>query len=196
VTEQRAPHRPRSDSRLSCPALGEARLRGDHPSRSFAEASPASPGPRGHLKTPLPALYNSRNGIPLPDAASNPLPAAKSRRPTILAAGLLLLALALVVIYTGRGAFRSPIALVVVAAIGLAALLLQLRLRQDLPPSVRAPLWLNALGVISAIVAVVADVFRLNFAFLLVTALGAVVCFAISGIIVLDALRKPRPAAK
>jgi hypothetical protein len=61
---------------------------------------------------------------------------------------------------------------------------------------VRAPVWLNALGVISAIVAVVADVFRLNFAFLLVTALGAVVCFAISGIIVLDALRKPRPAAK
>jgi hypothetical protein len=109
----------------------------------------------------------------LPDAASNPLPNAKSRRPAILAAGLLLLALALVVIYTGRGAFRSPIALVVVAAIGL-----------------------NALGVISAIAAVVADVFRLNFAFLLVTALAAVVCFAISGIIVLDALRKPRPAAK
>jgi hypothetical protein len=133
----------------------------------------------------------------LPDAASNPLTSAKSRRPAILAAGLLLLALALVVIYTGRGAFRSPIALVVVAAIGLAALLLQLRLRQDLlPASVRAPLWLNALGVISAIVAVVADVFRLNFAFLLVTALGAVVCFAISGIIVLDALRKPRPEPK
>ena len=132
----------------------------------------------------------------MPDAASNPLPNAKSRRPAILAAGLLLLALALVVIYTGRGAFRSPIALVVVAAIGLAALLLQLRLRQDLATSVHAPLWLNALGVISAIVAVVADVFRLSFAFLLVTALGAVVCFAISGIIVLDALRKPRTAAK
>jgi hypothetical protein len=132
----------------------------------------------------------------VPDATSNPLLPAKSRRPTILAAGLLLLALALVVIYTGRGAFRSPVALVVVAAIGLAALLLQLRLRQDLAASVHAPLWLNALGVISAIAAVAADVFHLNFAFLLVTALGAVVCFAISGIIVLDALRKPRPAPK
>jgi hypothetical protein len=131
----------------------------------------------------------------LPDAASNPLPNAKSRRPAILGAGLLLLALALVVIYTGRGAFRSPIALVVVAAIGLAALLLQLRLRHDLP-SVHSPLWLNALGVVSATVAVVADVFHLNFAFLLVTALGAVVCFAVSGIIVLNALRKPGPAAK
>ena len=132
----------------------------------------------------------------MPDAASNPQPNAKSRPPTILAAGLLLLALTLVVIYTGRSAFRSPIALVVVAAIGLAALLLQLRLRQDLSPSIRAPLWLNALGVISAIAAVVADVFRLNFSFLLGTALGSVVCFAISGIVVLSALRKPRPAAK
>ena len=132
----------------------------------------------------------------MPDAASNPLPNAKSRPPTILAAGLLLLALALVVIYTGRSAFRSPIALVVVAAIGLAALLLQLRLREDLSPSVRAPLWLNALGVISALAAVVADVFRLNFTVLFGTAMGAVVCFAISGIVVLSALRRPRPAAK
>jgi hypothetical protein len=132
----------------------------------------------------------------VPEAASNSLPSAKSRRPTILAAGLLLLALALVVIYTGRGAFRSPIALVVVAAIGLAALLLQLRLRQDLPAAVRAPLWLNALGVVAAVAAVVADVFHLSFAFLLTTALGAVVCFAISGIIVLDALRKGRPPTK
>jgi hypothetical protein len=126
-------------------------------------------------------------------ATSNPLPDAKSRPSTVLAAGLLLLALALVVIYTGRSAFRSPIALVVVAAIGLAALLLQLRLRQDLSASVRAPLWLNALGVVSALAAVAADVFRLSFTFLLGTALGAVVCFAISGIVVLSALRKPRP---
>jgi hypothetical protein len=153
-------------------------------------------GPCHAFESACPALYNVPNGIPLPDATSNPLPTPKSRRPAILAAGLLLLALALVVIYTGRGAFRSPIALVVVAAIGLAALLLQLRLRQDLPAPVRAPLWLNALGVISAIVAVVADVLHLSFAILLVTALGAVVCFAVSGIIVLDALRKPRPAAK
>ena len=132
----------------------------------------------------------------MPDADPSPLPGAKSRPPTILAAGLLLLALALVVIYTERNAFRSPIALVVVAAIGLAALLLQLRLRQDLSPSVHAPLWLNALGVISALAAVVADVFRLNFALLFATAMGAVACFAISGIVVLAALRKRRPMAK
>jgi peptidoglycan/LPS O-acetylase OafA/YrhL len=143
-----------------------------------------------------PALYNFPTEVSMTDAASNPLPGAKPRRTTILAAGLLLLALALVVIYTERVAFRSPIALVVVAAIGLAALLLQLRLRQDRSPSVRAPLWLNVLGVISAIAAVVADVLRFNFTVLLATALGAVVCFAVSGVIVLDALRKTPPASK
>ncbi len=50
-----------------------------------------------------------------------------ARRWKVIASGLLLLALAVIVIYTGPNAFLSPIALVVVAAIGLAALLLQLR---------------------------------------------------------------------
>src|SRR5271170_2341382 len=127
------------------------------------------------------ALYNLlRNS--LPDATSNPpapepnprttSPQTKSRRWSVVAAGLLLLALALVVIYTSRSAFSSPLALVVVAAIGLAALLLQLRLRRDLSaeantqasfqPSneVRAPLWLNVMGLIFAIAAVLADVFH------------------------------------
>ena len=141
-------------------------------------------------------LYNFPNGTRLPEATSNPVPVAKPRRPTTLAAGFLLLALALVVIYTDRGAFRSPIALVVVAAIGLAALLLQLRLRNDVSPAVHAPLWLNGLGVIAAIAAVLCDVFRFSFTFLFASAIAAVVCFAISGIIVLSALRKAPPAAK
>lgn len=138
------------------------------------------------------ALYNlGRNSVP--DAASNPTPAPKSRRWSILAAGLLLLALALVVIYTSRPALSSPLALVVVAAIGLAAILLQLRLRKDPSPRVRAPLWLNVLGLIFAIAAVFADVLHLSANFLLVAALGAVVCFAISGAAVLHALRKKNP---
>src|ERR1035438_7213240 len=70
-----------------------------------------------------------------------------TRRWTVIAAGLLVLALALVVIYTGQNAFLSPIALVVVAAIGLAALLLQVRFRQDLP-GVRSTLWLNIVGLL------------------------------------------------
>jgi hypothetical protein len=126
----------------------------------------------------------------LPDATSNTNPSANSRRGTILAAGLLLIALALVVIYTSRNQFFSPLALVIVAAIGLAALLLQLRLRRDLTARVRSPLWLNISGIVFAVGAVFADVLHLSPAWMLVAALGAVVCFAISGIVVLNALRK------
>lgn len=132
----------------------------------------------------------------MPDNPSNPGPNPHPRGATIVAAGSLLAALALVVLYTGRGAFLSPLALVVVAAIGLAALLLQLRLRPDLSSvrasSARGPLWLNVQGVVFAIGALLADVFRLNEMFLLVTALAAVVSFAVSGIILLSALRKRR----
>jgi hypothetical protein len=161
----------------------------------------------------------------LPDAASNPGlspplqpdPRGKPRRWRIVAAGLLLLALALVVIYTSRSAFYSPLALVVVAAIGIAALLLQLRLRKDLSApastgvnngannngannevrgevsnSVRAPLWLNILGLVFAIAAVSADLFRFSANLMLVAALGSVVCFAISGTAILRALRKKK----
>lgn len=136
----------------------------------------------------------------LPDAASNPVPAPKPRRWSIVAAGLLLAALAFVVIYTSRSAFFSPLALVVVAAIGLAALLLQLRLRRerdrdadkDLSTPVRAPLWLNVLGLIFAIAAVFADVLHLSANLLLIAALGAVLCFAVSGTTVLHALGKKK----
>jgi uncharacterized membrane protein len=128
----------------------------------------------------------------LPDAVSNPSPAPKPRRWSIVAAGLLLLALALVVIYTSRSAFFSPLALVVVAAIGLAALLLQLRLRKDLTTPVRAPMWLNVLGLVFAVTAVFADIIRLTPNLLQIAALGAVVCFGISGTTVLHALHKKK----
>jgi uncharacterized membrane protein len=143
------------------------------------------------LKTSRSALYNlGRNS--LPDASSNPAPAPKSRRSSIVAAGLLLLALALVVIYTSRSAFSSPLALVVVAAIGLAALLLQLRLRKDTSAEVHAPLWLNVLGLIFAVTAVIADVLHFSANVMLVAALGSILCFGISGTAVLHALRKKK----
>ncbi|MGP0018909.1 MAG: hypothetical protein ACLPHP_10105 [Candidatus Sulfotelmatobacter sp.] len=134
----------------------------------------------------------------MPDAAANPVPApqpqpdlpAKPRRWSIVAAGLLLLALALVVIYTSRAAFFSPLALVVVAAIGLAALLLELRFRKDVSPRVRAPLWLNVLGLVFAAGAVTADIRHFSANLMLVAALGSVICFAISGMAILHALRK------
>jgi hypothetical protein len=132
----------------------------------------------------------------VPDDPSTSEPRPRPRSATIIAAGLLLAALALVILYTSRGAFLSPLALVVVAAIGVAALLLQLRLRPNLSgvraSSARGPLWLNALGVICAIGALFADILHLNEGSVLVVALGAVVSFAVSGIIILNALRKQR----
>ncbi|MFZ3276095.1 MAG: hypothetical protein WA182_04260 [Candidatus Sulfotelmatobacter sp.] len=143
----------------------------------------------------------------MPDTPPTTGPTPQPRGPTIIAAGLLLAALALVVLYTSRRAFLSPVAMVVVAAIGVAALLLQRRLRPDLrsdlhsatqpstapAPPTRTPLRLNAAGVIFAIAAVFADVLHLNPALMLITALAAVITFAISAVIVLKSLRQPRP---
>jgi hypothetical protein len=123
---------------------------------------------------------------------SNQAPTPEPRRWTILAAGFLLLALALVVIYTSGSAFFSPLALVVVAAIGLAALLLQLQLRHDIGTPVRAPLWLNVLGLVFAVAALFADFLHLSPNHMQVAALGAVLCFGGSGIVVLHALRKQK----
>jgi len=117
------------------------------------------------------------------------------RRWTVIASGLLVLALALVVIYTGPNAFLSPIALVVVAAIGMAALLLQLRFRQDLP-QVRSPLWLNILGLVCAVAALTADFLKMQRRTIEVASFAAVVCFGIGGSLVLRALRSPRKASE
>jgi drug/metabolite transporter (DMT)-like permease len=116
----------------------------------------------------------------------------RSRRPrrwTILAAAFLLLALAAVVLYTREGAFRSPVALVVMAAIGMAALLLQIRYRPDMA-RVRSSSWLNLLGLLCALAAIFSDVLHLSATFMLVAALLAVFCFGVSGALVLRALRR------
>jgi uncharacterized membrane protein len=109
----------------------------------------------------------------------------------VIASGLLLFALALVVIYTGPNAFFSPIALVVVAAIGMAALLLQLRFQQDIP-HVRSPLWLNILGLVCALSALAADFLKLPHRIIEVLSFAAVVCFGISGSLIMRALRATR----
>ncbi len=113
-----------------------------------------------------------------------------SRRWTVIASGLLLLALALVVIYTKPSAFLSPVALVVVAAIGLAALLLQVRFRQDLP--IHSPLWLNVVGIVCAMISLFADLLRIQKGALELVAFAAVICFGISGSLILHALRRTR----
>jgi hypothetical protein len=106
----------------------------------------------------------------------------------VIASGLLLLALALVVIYTGPNAFLSPVALVVVAAIGLAALLLQVWFRRDLP--IHSPVWLNVLGILCAMMTLFADYLRMTRRALDLVAFAAVVCFGISGSLILRALRR------
>ncbi len=112
-----------------------------------------------------------------------------ARRWTVIASGLLLLSLALVVIYTGRNAFFSPLAMVVVSAIGLAALLLQVRFRRELP-NIHSPLWLNVAGILCAMVSLFADYLRITRRTLDLVAFAAVVCFGISGSLILHALRK------
>ena len=108
----------------------------------------------------------------------------------MVAAGLLLLALALVVIYTGRAAFSSPLALVVVASIGIAALILQLQLRKHSRDVDSAPWWINVPGLMLAIATVFADILRLSPNVMMAVALGAVMCFAFSGVVMLRALRR------
>jgi len=105
--------------------------------------------------------------------------------------------LAVVVIYTKADAFHSPIAVMVVAAIGLAAVLLQLRFynRQQLHP-VHAPLWLNVLGILFAVIALFSDALRLARPVGHLAALGAVGAFAISSAIILHGFRKHRILVK
>jgi hypothetical protein len=116
----------------------------------------------------------------------------QARRWTVIASGLLLSALALVVLYTGRAAFRSPLAVVVVAAIGLAAALFQVHLQRTAERPVRAPIWLSFAGVVCALLAVFADRLGLSLASTQVVALAAVGCFAVSGFVILANLRRNR----
>jgi drug/metabolite transporter (DMT)-like permease len=127
----------------------------------------------------------------LPETSTN-----TSRRWTVIAAGLLILAIGLVVIYTRGAAFHSPIAAVVLAAIGLAAVLFQRRLRQESPAQIRVPQWLNLIGIVCALCALFADRLRLGSDLYQVAALIAVGCFGISSFVVLDGIRKNRIAQK
>ena len=123
------------------------------------------------------------------------MPKTESRGPrrwTVIASGLLLFAVALIVVYSGATAFHSPVAVVVMAAIGLVAVLLQVRLRQNVNRNVRIPRWLNVIGIFCALGALFADRLRLGQNFAQVIALGAVGCFGVSSLIVLDGLRNKR----
>jgi uncharacterized membrane protein len=121
----------------------------------------------------------------------------QTRRWTVLASGVLCGLLALVIIYTKPRAFRSPLAVVVVAAIGLAALLLQSSLynRQQARP-LRAPRWLNVIGIFCALISLFSDVIGLRPQLAQAMAFAAIGAFSISGTIIMHALRKGRIAQR
>jgi uncharacterized membrane protein len=122
---------------------------------------------------------------------------AQPRRWTVVASGLLCGLLAVIVLFTERRAFYSPMALVVVAAIGLAAVLLQLRLRnRDQAVAVHPPVWLNVVGIVLALASLFADVLRLSSQVTQLLALGAIGSFAISSAVILHAFRKQRAVQK
>ncbi|HZQ24656.1 MAG TPA: hypothetical protein VFA89_17840 [Terriglobales bacterium] len=140
-------------------------------------------------QVPVPAYYNTDLRITLGTRTSSP-------RGTVIAAAFLIAALAGVVIYTSTQAFRSPLAILVLAAIGFAALLLQLTFRREPRDVLRSPKWLNAAGILFAILAIFADKLRLSHGVRDVGALASVGCFGISSVIVLNGLRKRRMLPK
>src|SRR5215831_6818245 len=107
-------------------------------------------------------VYNRAIPTPnflVPDPGPNP--PAVHRRWTVIASGLLVAAVGLIVIFTGRAAFHSLAAVVVMAAIGLAAVLLQLHLRNS-NVAIHVPNWLNVIGLLCAVAALFADWLRLG----------------------------------
>jgi uncharacterized membrane protein len=119
------------------------------------------------------------------------LPLAK--RKTVVSAGLLCIALTLVVLFTSPAAFRSPVAVIVMALIGTAAVLLQVRLRDDQPSHLRPPVWLNLLGILFAVAALFPSAFHVGPRLVQAMVLGAVGSFAISSAIILHSFRKRSP---
>ncbi len=119
----------------------------------------------------------------------------KHRRWTVIASGLLAGALAVIVTFTTRAAFLSPAAVVVVAAVGVMALMLQLRLRypQELG-EIHLASWLNLGGGLLALAAFFRDWLKIRAAVAELITLAAIGCFGVSGALVLHDLRKRRAA--
>ena len=109
----------------------------------------------------------------------------------MLVSGFLVGILALVVLYTNRGRLSSPLSIVVLAAVGLLALILQLRLRgRGEGNRIASSPWLNVVGVGSALAALGVDFTKFHAEYTPAFALLAVGCFAVSSVIVLQSLRK------
>ena len=104
---------------------------------------------------------------------------------------MLCAALTLVVLFTSPAALHSPTTVVVMALIGTAAVLLQLRLRNDDETRpVRSPLWLNVLGILLALGALFPAALHLGPRLARALVFGAVASFAVSSAMILQSFRK------
>jgi hypothetical protein len=113
------------------------------------------------------------------------------RRWTVIASALLCGSLALVVLFTNRQAFYSPLAIIVVAAIGAAAVMLQTLMRKvEQTATLKHSIWLNVLGIVFALAALLSDFLEPSPGFAQTMALGAVASFGIGSAILLHAFRK------
>jgi hypothetical protein len=80
------------------------------------------------------------------------------------------------------------------ASVGTAAVLLQLRLRnQAQDGALHSPLWLNVLGIVLALIALFPALLHLSPLLVQVIAFAAVGSFAVSSAVVLYSLRKQAP---
>src|SRR5262249_52229867 len=113
-----------------------------------------------------------------------------AKRKTVLGAGLLCIALTLVVLFTSPAAFRSSAAVIVMALIGAAAVLLQLQVRAAGEPHSRSPLWLNLMGIVLTVAALFPAALHVAPRLLQALVLGAVGSFAISSAMILHSFRK------
>ena len=145
-------------------------------------------------------LHNSCNGavehcrysklVPLLSYNGNELPS-QPKRKTVVAAGLLCIALTVVVLFTSPSAFRSSAAVIVMALIGTAAVLLQMRFRSaNERKSLSASFWLNLLGVLLAVGALFPAAIHIGPHVVQAMVLGAVGSLAISSALILHSLRK------
>jgi hypothetical protein len=82
---------------------------------------------------------------------------------------------------------------IVMALIGTAAVLLQVRLRDHQPSHLRPPLWLNLLGIVFAAAALFPAALHVGPRLLQAMVLGAVGSFAISSAMILHSFRKRSP---
>jgi len=119
----------------------------------------------------------------------------KQRRWTVITSGLLLATLALIVTFTTHAAFVSPTAVAVMAAVGIMALMLQLRLRYPQQRGeIQVSSWLNLAGGILALTAFLREWLHISLAVTEIITLAAIGCFGVSGALVLHKLRKRRAA--